>query len=757
MVSQQAERLAALAKEQGIEAKRQQEIEEAPQPKSAHIIRGSLPAGWRLDVDGAAALSLFTDAEIFGFTKQRRMPPKRHFNREAFLAELSAGDYVVHIDHGIARFAGLVRKSFEDREGEYLELHYAEGDRLFVPTEQLDRISRYVGPADHPPVLTRLSSQEWARTKERVRRATAELARELLNIYAAREVLQGHAYSPDTPWQQELEAAFPYVETPDQLIALRDIKADMESGRPMDRLVCGDVGYGKTELAIRAAFKAVMDGRQVAVLVPTTVLAQQHGHTFSERLAGFPTRVEVLSRFRSEQEQSEVVRDLAAGSVDIIIGTHRLLQKDVQFKDLGLLIIDEEQRFGVAHKEHLKKLRQDVDVLTLSATPIPRTLYMALGSIRDVSTMETPPEERLPIKTYVAESDDRLIREAILREMERGGQVYFVHNRVQSIEHIAERLRHILPEASFTVAHGQMPEHQLEMAMLEFSEGKTDVLVCTTIIESGLDIPNVNTIIINQANRLGLAQLYQLRGRVGRGAERAYAYLLYDRNARLTEAAQKRLQTIFEATELGAGFQIAMRDLEIRGAGNLLGPEQSGHMAAVGLDLYTRLLSEQVERLRALRRGETPKIKETTQASVTLPIAAYIPDDYVIDLNQRLNLYQRLANFTNVDEVNEIEKEMQDRFGRPPRLVLNLLYIVALRILAQQAGVEAIALESEQVVLRMREQKPLPREALRRELAGKAAVGRTQVRVDYRPNDYLWQGRLFEVLERLAAFSQAAA
>lgn len=757
MVSQQAERLAALAKEQGIEVERVEGVGEPPKADRLAIVRGSVSGGWRLGADGNVALTLLTDSEIFGFTKQRRSQPRQRLNRDAFLSQLSKGDYVVHIDHGIARFAGLIRRSFEDRETEYLELHYAEGDKLFVPTDQLDRVSRYVGPGDHTPALTRLSSQEWARTKERVRRATAELARELLDLYATREMLRGHASSPDTPWQQELEASFPYVETPDQIVTIRDVKADMERPQPMDRLICGDVGYGKTEIAIRAAFKAVMDERQVAVLVPTTVLAQQHGRTFGERLAGFPIRVEVLSRFKSDEEQRRVIEELAQGNVDIIIGTHRLLQKDVQFKNLGLLIIDEEQRFGVAHKEHLKKMRTDVDVLTLSATPIPRTLYMALGSIRDVSTMETPPEERLPIKTYVSESDDRLIREAVMREMERGGQVYFVHNRVQGIEHIAERLRRIVPEASFTVAHGQMPEHQLEAAMLEFSEGTTDVLVCTTIIESGLDIPNVNTIIINQANRLGLAQLYQLRGRVGRGAERAYAYLLYDRNARLTDTAQKRLQTIFEATELGAGFQIAMRDLEIRGAGNLLGAEQSGRMAAVGLDLYTRLLAEQVERMRALRSGKMPKPALAPPASITLPIAAYIPEDYIGDLNQRLAVYQRLAGLTAVEQVNEIEKELQDRFGKAPELVLNLLYVAALRILAQQAGVESIGTEGEQLVIRANEKKELPREKLRRELAGKATVGRTQLRFDFRAGDDRWKGRLYEVLQAVAEAGKAAA
>ncbi|HLB26743.1 MAG TPA: DEAD/DEAH box helicase, partial [Dehalococcoidia bacterium] len=490
IVSQQAQRLGELFEEQGVSTR----VTAAPPPRPGlALVQGALPAGWRLAEDGAG-LTLITDAEIFGFAKQRRRQPRKGINREAFLAELSPGDYVVHIDHGIARFAGLVRMAVDDVEREYLELHYAEGDKLFVPTDQVDRVSRYVGPSEHEPRLTRLGSGDWQRAKRRVRQAVQALAQDLLALYATRELVPGHAFSPDAPWQTELEASFPYIETADQLAAIAEVKRDMERPRPMDRLVCGDVGYGKTEVAIRAAFKTVMDGRQAALLVPTTVLAQQHYQTFMERLGAFPVRLEMLSRFRSDAEQREVVEGLTNGTVDVVIGTHRLLQKDVQFKDLGLVIIDEEQRFGVAHKEHLKQMRRDVDVLTLSATPIPRTLYMAMGGIRDMSTMETPPEERLPVKTYVSEFDDRLVREAVLREMERGGQVYFVHNRVHNIVMVADKVRDIVPEANVGIAHGQMPEHDLETAMLEFVQGKVDVLVCTTIIESGLDIPNVNTI-----------------------------------------------------------------------------------------------------------------------------------------------------------------------------------------------------------------------------------------------------------------------
>jgi transcription-repair coupling factor (superfamily II helicase) len=751
IVSQQAARLADLFAEQDVAAGPSAAVGEPPPPGSVAVVQGSLPGGWLVNGPDSQELLLLTDTEIFGFTKQRRAAPRRGIDRGAFLAELKPGDYVVHVEHGIARFAGMARKAIEGHEREYLELHYAEGDKLFLPIDQLHRVSRYVGPGEHVPTLTRLGSQEWARTKERVRRAVADLAQELLALYAAREVLSGHAFPPDSPWQLELEASFPYVETPDQLLAIRQVKQDMEQARPMDRLVCGDVGYGKTEVAIRAAFKAVLDGTQVAILVPTTVLAQQHFQTFSERLAAFPLRVEMLSRFRSDGEQRRVLTDLEDGGVDIVIGTHRLIQKDVQFKNLGLAIIDEEQRFGVGHKERLKKMRREVDVLTLSATPIPRTLYMSLSGIRDMSTMDTPPEERLPIKTYVAEFDERLIREAILRELDRGGQVYFVHNRVQSIDSVARRLREIVPEAEIGVGHGQMAEHELEQVMLDFVRGRVDVLACTTIIESGLDIPNVNTIIINQADKLGLAQLYQLRGRVGRGAHLAYAYLLYDRKGRLTETAQRRLQTIFEATELGAGFQIALRDLEIRGAGNLLGAEQSGHMAAVGFELYCQMLAEAVERLRAMKEGQPPPPpREGPEVTIDLPLSAHLPESYVPDLNLRLALYQRMAQMEDVAQVEELAQELRDRFQAPPPLARNLLYVVRLRVLAMQAGVESINSEDGLIVVRLKEGRLLPAETLRGRLPDGAHIGRTQLRLERRRLGPAWPPALQRVLEELA-------
>ncbi|MHB8514739.1 MAG: transcription-repair coupling factor [Dehalococcoidia bacterium] len=780
IVSTQSRRLSELLEEHDVYANLTDAISAPDLGRGAlTIIHGSLPHGWSVGEEGRG-LTLLTDAEVFGFSKQRRAPPRKGASREAFLADLKPGELVVHIEHGIAKFARLVRKPIggdgaePDFEREYLELQYADGDRLFVPTEQVDRVSRYVGPGDHRPPLTRLGSQEWPRAKARVRRAVQEIARELLQLYAARQVAQGHAFGPDTAWQTELEASFPYVETADQVGVIRDVKTDMEDARPMDRLVCGDVGYGKTEVALRAAFKAVMDGMQAAVLVPTTVLAQQHLTTFRERLAGFPLKVEMLSRFRSDRDQRSVVAAAAAGNVDIVIGTHRLLQRDVSFKNLGLVIIDEEQRFGVAHKERLKQMRSEVDVLTLTATPIPRTLNMALTGIRDMSTIETPPEERLPIKTYVTEFDEHLVREAIMRELERGGQVYFVHNRVHDIDLVARKLREIVPEADVLIGHGQMHEDQLERVMLDFTTGKADVLVCTTIIESGLDIPNVNTIIINHADRFGLAQLYQLRGRVGRSAARAHAYLLYEKHRALSEVAQKRLQAIFEATELGAGFQIALHDLEIRGAGNLLGAEQSGQIGAVGFDLYVKLLADAVDGLKALSKGEPPPpSKIQPPVTIDVPIAAFIPESYIGDLNLRLSLYQRMASAVDTspgpeapDAADDLERELNDRFGPPPASVRNLLYIVRLRALAKRAHVGAIAREERgdgQPVLLVRSQNDAeitarmpPAQKRDLERMDGVSVGRAQLRIDMALLGAAWREALLRVLEALAGVAPVA-
>jgi transcription-repair coupling factor (superfamily II helicase) len=761
VVSTQSKRLAELLEEHDVFARVAETLATPDIGRGGlTVVHGSLPHGWAIGGEGAG-LTLLTDSEVFGFSKQRRPPPRRGASREAFLSDLAPGEYVVHIEHGIAKFAGLVHKGIEGQEREYLELQYADGDRLFVPSEQVDRVSRYVGPSEHRPTLTRLGSQEWPRAKARVRRAVQELAGELLQLYANRQVAEGHPFPPDTGWQTELEASFPYVETADQQTAIRDVKRDMEDARPMDRLVCGDVGYGKTEVAVRAAFKAVLDGSQVAVLVPTTVLAQQHFNTFRQRLAGFPVKVEMLSRFRSDREQRSVVSDAAEGKVDVVIGTHRLLQKDVSFKNLGLVIIDEEQRFGVAHKERLKKMRSEVDVLTLTATPIPRTLNMALTGIRDMSTIETPPEERLPIKTYVTEFDDHLVREAITRELERGGQVYFVHNRVHNIELVARQLRDIVPEAEILIGHGQMHEDMLEKVMLDFTDGKADVLVCTTIIESGLDIPNVNTIIINNADKFGLAQLYQLRGRVGRGAARAYAYLLYEKHRALSEVAQRRLQTIFEATELGAGFQIALRDLEIRGAGNLLGAEQSGQIGAVGFDLYVKLLADAVEGLKALAKGEPPP-PSTIQPPVVIdaPLSAFIPESYVGDLNLRLSLYQRMAAATEADAHVDLERELNDRFGPPPTPVRNLLFVVRLRGLAKRAGIASVQREEGPggrpiLSLRTADSRDLraqigPRAQRDLEKTGAVTLGHTQLRIDLDAAGGGWRELLVEALEAAA-------
>ena len=747
VLSHQASRLSELLDEEGIFAPPLTEIKQVPPPGSLALVQGSLAEGWVMNTD----TYLFTDAEIFGFVKQRRLVKKRPVARHKFLTEITPGDYVVHIEHGIARFAGVTTMTTDHTEREYLVLQYAAGDKLYVPTDQIDRVDRYIGAGEQPPVLSRLGTQEWTRAKQRVKQSVADIAQDLLALYAAREVVPGFSFSPDTAWQSELEASFPYVETPDQIKVEQEVKEDMEKTRPMDRLVCGDVGYGKTEVAVRAAFKAVMDNKQVAVLVPTTVLAEQHYATFSQRLNAFPIRIEVLSRFRTPKEQQAILDGLANGSVDIAIGTHRLLQKDVVFKNLGLLIIDEEQRFGVAHKEHLKKLRQEVDVLTLSATPIPRTLHMSLVGVRDMSTMETPPEQRLPVKTYVAEYDDHLVREAILRELERNGQVFFVHNRVQSIAFVASKLQSLVPEARIVVAHGQMPEARLEAVMADFAQGKSDVLVCTTIIESGLDMPNVNTLIVNNADKLGLTQLYQLRGRVGRGANLAYAYFLYDKGKYLTERAERRLKTIFEATELGAGFNIAMKDLEIRGAGTLLGVKQSGHISAVGFSLYSRLLAEAVEEQRARRAGlaETvTRLSRLPAPSIDLPLVAYIPEYYVADLDTRLGLYQRLVRLDKVEEIEALAQEFSDRFGTMPPEVKNLLYAVKIKTLAAEAGIESISTEDSQIILRRFQGMHFNKQQLEPMAKDGIKLSLTQVRLNPKRLGRDWQRVLEEVVRR---------
>jgi transcription-repair coupling factor (superfamily II helicase) len=695
IASDQAPRLAELLAEAGHPVGVVSRITEAPPRGAIVLVERSLNGGFAGGPDG---LVLVTDRELFGSVRVRRPKALRRVVPRDILERLTPGDLVVHIDHGIARYERMLRRSSglgDDRD--FLELSFAAGDRIFVPVEQIARLSRYSG-GEHPH-LSRLGGTDWLRTKQRVRKAVDDLAEELLELYAARAAAHGHPFATDTPWQAELEASFPYEETPDQLRAVVEVKTDMEAGQPMDRLVVGDVGYGKTEVALRAAFKAIQDGKQVAVLVPTTVLADQHLRTFSQRFGAFPVTVRLLSRFVSPRDQARTVAGLADGGVDLVIGTHRLLSKDVAFKDLGLVVVDEEQRFGVAAKERLKRLRRQVDVLTLSATPIPRTLNLALAGIRDLSVIETPPEDRLPIQTRVAEATAGLVRDAILRELDRGGQVFFVHNRVETIEAQAEQLRRMMPDARIIVGHGQMPEGSLEKVMATFAGGAADVLVCTTIIESGLDIPNANTIVIDRADTLGLAQLYQLRGRVGRSSRRAYAYLLYRRRERMSEEARKRLQAIFNASELGAGFQIALADLEIRGAGNILGGEQSGHMAAVGFDLYSRLLAEAVEERKARHEGRAPAV-ERPQAVVDLPLEAHLPDDYVPDEAQKLELYRRLARARTTGDVAAFRQEVTDRFGAMPPPVVRLVEVAELRLHAESVGVSSISREEGLLVVR---------------------------------------------------------
>ncbi|MBH77350.1 MAG: transcription-repair coupling factor [Dehalococcoidia bacterium] len=749
LASQQALRLAELMEQEGVDLHLFNVLQEVPQPGEIAIVPATASGGFLL----GETFALISDEEVFGLRRTRRPQRSRLGITPSILTTLQPGNSVVHIDHGIARFRGLTRRTMDGVEREYLELEYAEGDRLFVPSDQLDAVSTYVGPSDRPPTLTRLGSQDWANTKRRVQRAVAEIAQELVELYARRAVAKGDACTEDGPWQIEMEGAFPFVDTSDQLQAITDVKKDMESPRPMDRLIAGDVGYGKTEVAVRAAFKAVMAGRQVAVLVPTTVLAEQHGQTFLERMRGFPVEIGVLSRFRSSREQRDLVAQIARGDIDIAIGTHRLLQKDVSFKDLGLVVIDEEQRFGVAHKERFRQMRAEVDTLTMSATPIPRTLQMSLAGIRDTSMVATPPEERLPIRTYVTGWDNQIVREAIVREMERGGQIYFVHNRVQNIEQIAHRLRDLVPEAEIAVCHGQMPEEQLERVMVQFSTGEYDVLLCTTIIESGLDLPNVNTIIINNSNQFGLAQLYQLRGRVGRSSSRAFAFFLYDRNRAISEAARKRLAAIFEAADLGSGFQIALRDLEIRGAGNLLGAEQSGHIAAVGFELFSRLVGEAVKSLQGGIKSdlneEAPSLPPPPH--VDLPISASIPEHYIGDMATRLAIYERVSKLESPQGVAGMEEELRDRFGEPPTLVQNLLGVTLLKTSGRLAGVERISTSPSNFHLRLRNgttQKH--RKAVHDLDIPGTRVGPEQVRIPREQAGTEWMPLLVRVLRALA-------
>ncbi len=692
-----AERFTEQLREEGVAAQLVGDVD-VSQPRSVvQVTTGVMEHGLESD---ALQLLVLTESDLIGrrsSTKDmRRMPSRRRATIDPL--QLSVGDYIVHEQHGVGRYVEMVSREVQGATREYLVIEYAPArkgqpaDRLFVPTDQLDLVTRYVG--GEAPSLHRLGGADWAKTKGKARKAVKQIAAELVRLYSARQSAPGHAFGPDTPWQRELEDAFPYVETTDQMACIDEVKRDMEQPVPMDRLVCGDVGYGKTEIAVRAAFKAVQDGKQVAVLVPTTLLVQQHTNTFSERFGAFPVSVKALSRFQSDREASVVLEGIADGSVDVVIGTHRLLQATTRFKDLGLVIVDEEQRFGVEHKEHLKALRTHVDVLTLSATPIPRTLEMALGGIREMSTILTPPEERHPVLTFVGAYDEKQIGAAIRRELLREGQVFYIHNRVESIERAAARIRDLVPEARIEVAHGQMSEDALERIIIDFWEKRFDVLVCTTIVESGLDISNANTLIVERGDMLGLGQLHQLRGRVGRGRDRGYSYFLYPPERPLTEAAYDRLATIAQHTDLGSGMAVAMKDLEIRGAGNVLGGEQSGHIEGVGFDLYLRLVGEAVAVLKGEAEGATP---EASELKVELPVDAHIPHAWLPSERVRLQAYQRIADAHDEIALAEVRAELVDRFGAFPEPVERLFDVARLRALVRASGLTEVVAQGSKV------------------------------------------------------------
>jgi transcription-repair coupling factor (superfamily II helicase) len=686
-----AQRATEVLRDAGLGVSPVDSIEKPIESGQLLITCGGLNHGF---VDEASRLAVITGNDISGgrgaSTKDMRKMPSRRRNTIDPL-ELKPGDFVVHEQHGIGRYVELVQRTVNGADREYLVIEYAAskrgqpGDRLYVPTDQLDQLSRYVG--GESPTLHKMGGSEWQKSKARARKAVREIAAQLIQLYAARQASKGHSFGPDTPWQRELEDAFPYTETPDQMAAIIEVKQDMELAVPMDRLICGDVGYGKTEIAVRAAFKAVQDGKQVAVLVPTTLLAQQHYNTFTERMSQFPVQIKQLSRFQTPSEARSTLEHAADGTADIVIGTHRLLANSTRFKNLGLIIVDEEQRFGVEHKEQLKALRAAVDVLTMSATPIPRTLEMAITGIREMSTIATPPEERHPVLTFVGAQDDKQVAAAIHRELLRDGQVFYLHNRVESIDRAARKLRELVPEARIAVAHGQMGEDALEKVMVGFWEKEFDVLVCTTIVESGIDIPNANTLIVERADLLGLSQLHQIRGRVGRGRERAYAYFLYPREKPLTETAHERLATIAQHTELGAGMYVAMKDLEIRGAGNLLGGEQSGHIEGVGFDLYVRMVGEAVQAFKGERPEEEPEVK------IDLPIDAHLPVEYIGVERLRLEMYRKLAEVRDTAKLDEVVAEMTDRYGEPPAPVANLIAVARFRLLARTYGLTDVSVQ----------------------------------------------------------------
>ena len=632
-------------------------------------------------------LSIISDKDIFGETRRKRSGKavrKKGVAKITSFAELKPGDYVVHANHGIGVYKGIKQMAAGGTTRDYLDIVYDKGDKLYVPVDQLDLVQKYIGSEGNSPKINKLGGAEWQKAKAKARKSINEIAQDLVKLYAARATLKGHSFGKDTEWQRQFEDEFPYEETPDQLASLEEIKRDMESDKPMDRLLCGDVGYGKTEVAIRAAFKAVMDGKQVAFLVPTTILADQHYNNFIKRFSDFPIKIDMISRFRTPKQQKATLQALKEGNVDILIGTHRLVSKDIVFKDLGLLIVDEEQRFGVAQKEKIKGMKKNVDVLTLSATPIPRTLHMSLTGVRDISVIETPPEDRYPIQTYVVEQNDQLIRDAILREIGRGGQVYFVYNRVESIDSMANYIRNLVPECKVGIMHGQMTEKELETEMIAFMNKEYDVLVCTTIIETGIDISNVNTMIVHNADKMGLSQLYQLRGRVGRANRIAYAYFIYTKDKILTEVAEKRLKALKDFTELGSGFKIAMRDLEIRGAGNMMGSSQHGHMASIGYDLYCRMLEDTIK----LIKGEIEN--EPIETSVDIKVDAFIPSSYITDEIQKIEVYKKIAAIENINDFMEIKSELEDRYSSIPDSVYNLMDIAYIKSICKGLYIEDI-------------------------------------------------------------------
>ncbi|MBJ7597020.1 transcription-repair coupling factor [Candidatus Nephthysia bennettiae] len=765
LASEQGDRVAALLSEAGVatnsdlpEIDLDVDLELDPGLKRANV---DVPAGV---ANSAAGFHLYSDAELFGRIRRAAVRPARRTTRgEATLhLEYQPGELVVHVDHGIARFNGMRLLDSEDPDSpgsliqrEYLELEYADQDKLFVPVENLDRVQKYLGGSEEGPPLHRLGTGDWERARSRAKKNVQDVAEDLLKLYSQREARPGFAFAADTPWQAELEDSFPYEETPDQLQALADVKADMESERPMDRLLCGDVGFGKTEIALRAAFKAVMSGRQVALLAPTTVLSQQHFLVFSERLRNFPITVEVLSRFRTDEEQDRTIAGLKAGTVDIVIGTHRLLQRDVRFKRLGLLIIDEEQRFGVMQKERLKRMRANLDVLSLSATPIPRTMHMAVAGIRDMTVIQTPPEDRQPIKTYVTADDDTLVKEVIERELDRGGQVYYVHNRVRTIDRAAERVGRLVPSARVAVGHGKMPEDQLARVMVDFSSGQHDILVCTTIIESGLDIPNVNTMVVERADRFGLSQLYQLRGRVGRSGKRAYAYFLYDPKKSMTEAADKRLDVMSGLHELGQGFKIALRDLEIRGAGNLLGVEQHGAIASVGFEMYLQMLQTAVARLRSGgEEKEVGDVLSTPEINVDLPLDHFLPRSYIRDERLRLGAYRELAAAEDESALESVLRSLRDRYGPPPAQLANLVYSLRVKLRGQQLGLRALTADGRDIVIRVDPDRLLDVEELQRRFSGRLIVRPN--RLLFRRQGEEWKEELMRVLEAMGDLYRSA-